>query len=95
MSSARPLRAPGHGGVDFEERVDFGRLRRYRLDRSRAALEASDCGVFLTWEWLFTWWKHLSEDRRLSILTVRRGGELVDLRRHPTHNEHSVTRLPA
>ena len=40
MSSARPLRAPGHGGVDFEERVDFDRLRRYRLDRSRAVLDS-------------------------------------------------------
>ncbi|MGD0608347.1 MAG: hypothetical protein ABSA53_32775, partial [Streptosporangiaceae bacterium] len=57
MSSARPrsapgapLRAPGHGGVDFEERVDFGRLRRYRLDRARAALDASDCGAFLLFD---------------------------------------------
>ncbi len=50
MSSARPLRAPGHGGVDFEERVDFDRLRRYRLDRSLAALNASDCGAFLLFD---------------------------------------------
>ncbi|HEY3646598.1 MAG TPA: Xaa-Pro peptidase family protein [Streptosporangiaceae bacterium] len=50
MSSARPLRAPGHGGVDFEARVDFDRLRRYRLDRSRAALNASDCGAFLLFD---------------------------------------------
>jgi Xaa-Pro dipeptidase len=50
MSSARPLRAPGHGGVDFEERVDFDRLRRYRLDRSRAALNATDCGAFLLFD---------------------------------------------
>lgn len=38
----------------------------------------SDC-VFLSWEWLFTWWKHLREDRLLSILAVRRGSELVAL----------------
>jgi Xaa-Pro dipeptidase len=50
MSSARPLRAPGHGGVDFEARVDFDRLRRYRLDRSLAALDASDCGAFLLFD---------------------------------------------
>jgi Xaa-Pro aminopeptidase len=50
VSSARPLRAPGHGGVDFEERVDFDRLRRYRLDRSRAALNATDCGAFLLFD---------------------------------------------
>jgi Xaa-Pro aminopeptidase len=50
MTTTRPLRAPGHGGVDFEQRVDFDRLRRYRLDRARAALEASDCGAFLLFD---------------------------------------------
>jgi Xaa-Pro aminopeptidase len=50
MASARPLRAPGHGGVDFEQRVDFDRLRRYRLRRAHAALESSDCGAFLLFD---------------------------------------------
>ncbi|MGB6455304.1 MAG: Xaa-Pro peptidase family protein [Streptosporangiaceae bacterium] len=50
ITGARPLRAPGHRGVDFEQRVDFNRLRRYRLDRAHAALEASDCGAFLLFD---------------------------------------------
>jgi Xaa-Pro dipeptidase len=50
MAAARPLPAPGHGGVDFEQRVDFDRLRAYRLDRARAALAASDCGAFLLFD---------------------------------------------
>src|SRR2546425_5977022 len=37
---------------------------------------ASNC-LFLTWEWLYTWWKHLSAGRRLCLLTVRSGGELL------------------
>jgi CelD/BcsL family acetyltransferase involved in cellulose biosynthesis len=36
-------------------------------------------GLFLTWEWLFTWWKHLARERQLSILAVRRDGELAAL----------------
>lgn len=41
-------------------------------------LEASKSAcVFLTWEWLYTWWKHLAGNRSLTILTVRRGSELV------------------
>jgi len=41
-------------------------------------LEASDSdGFFLTWEWLFTWWKHLAGSRQLFLLTVRSGEELV------------------
>ena len=36
-------------------------------------------GLFLTWEWLYTWWKHLAGDRQLSIRAVRREGELIAL----------------
>ena len=50
MSSVRPLSAPGHMGVDYEERVDFARLRRYRLARAKASLEASGCGAFLLFD---------------------------------------------
>ena len=32
-----PLPAPGHMGVDYEERVDFARLRDYRIGRARSA----------------------------------------------------------
>ena len=35
-----PLPAPGHMGVDYEERVDFDRLRDYRIGRAKAALES-------------------------------------------------------
>jgi Xaa-Pro aminopeptidase len=48
--SGAPLSAPGHMGVDYEERVDFDRLRRYRLERARAALEGSECGAFLLFD---------------------------------------------
>ncbi|HWG61499.1 MAG TPA: Xaa-Pro peptidase family protein [Streptosporangiaceae bacterium] len=42
--------APGRMGVDFEERVDFGRLRSYRLDRAMGALAASDLGALLVFD---------------------------------------------
>jgi Xaa-Pro dipeptidase len=34
----RPIHAPGHTQVDFEERINFRRLHDYRLARTRAAL---------------------------------------------------------
>src|SRR5438093_1203785 len=43
----RPLQAPGHTQVDFEERVDFKRLHAYRLGRARQALAKSDLGAVL------------------------------------------------
>ena len=49
-TGALTLAAPGHMGVDYEARVDFDRLRRYRIDRARAALAASECGAFLLFD---------------------------------------------
>lgn len=44
------IAAPGIQAVDWEQRVDYQRLRDYRLARSRAALEASDLGALLVFE---------------------------------------------
>ena len=46
----RPLQAPGHMQVDFEERVDFRRLHRYRLARTRQALAGSGLGAMLCFD---------------------------------------------
>src|SRR5258705_2689104 len=43
----RALPALGIMGVDFEERVDYRRLRRYRLSHIKQALEKSDLGPLL------------------------------------------------
>jgi CelD/BcsL family acetyltransferase involved in cellulose biosynthesis len=55
---------------------EFFKLR----DEWNALLESSASpGVFLTHEWLSTWWKHLSEGRKLSILSARDGGKLIGI----------------
>ena len=46
----RALPALGTMGVDFEERVDFRRLHRYRLSRVKQALENSDLGALLVFD---------------------------------------------
>jgi len=38
---------------------------------------SDDASVFLTHEWLSTWWKHLGKDRSLHVLTVRDNGRLI------------------
>jgi len=47
---SRPIPSPGRMAVDFEGRVDFPRLRSYRLARAREALERSDCGALLCFD---------------------------------------------
>lgn len=37
---------------------------------------ASNC-VFLTWEWLHTWWKHLGGGRKLHVVVVRSGADVI------------------
>jgi len=44
------VNTPGHNGVDFETRVDFERLRAYRLARAREALEKSDLAAILLFD---------------------------------------------
>jgi CelD/BcsL family acetyltransferase involved in cellulose biosynthesis len=55
---------------------------------------ASDT-VFLTHEWLSSWWRHLSAGRRLSILLARENGDLIGIlpvaRRQPQY----VRMMPA
>jgi Xaa-Pro aminopeptidase len=46
----RHLPALGTMGVDFEERVDFRRLHKYRIGRVRQALENSELGALITFD---------------------------------------------
>jgi Xaa-Pro dipeptidase len=46
----RALPALGIMGVDFEERVDYRRLHRYRLSRAKQALENSELGALLVFD---------------------------------------------
>jgi Xaa-Pro dipeptidase len=77
----RPLGAPGHMGVDYEERVNFDRLREYRLARAKAALEASECGAFLLFDFYNiryvtqTWIGGALGDKMTRYTLLTRGGE--------------------
>lgn len=42
--------APGRMNVDYEERIDFARLRAYRLDRARQAMERAGLGALLVFD---------------------------------------------
>ena len=46
----RHLPSPGFTSVDFESRVNFDRLRAYRLARARKALKDSTCGALLLFD---------------------------------------------
>jgi CelD/BcsL family acetyltransferase involved in cellulose biosynthesis len=73
----------------IDDAAGFAALRsewRELLASSRA-----DC-LFLTWEWLHTWWTHLGQRRRLFIVTVRCGSKLIALA--PLTMHRAIAPLP-
>jgi CelD/BcsL family acetyltransferase involved in cellulose biosynthesis len=70
-SAARPL------PCSIEQIEETEGFRRLRPEWDGLLASSRSDSIFLTWEWLFTWWKHLAGRRRLSILAVRSAGELI------------------
>jgi CelD/BcsL family acetyltransferase involved in cellulose biosynthesis len=50
---------------------DIEAFRGLRSDWNALLERTSQCSVFLTWEWLFTWWTHFRGRKQLFILLVR------------------------
>lgn len=74
VASERP---PGARSVTVETITDVSRFDALRGEWNELlAASAADC-LFLTWEWLSTWWRHLSGARRLHLILVREAGELI------------------
>jgi Xaa-Pro aminopeptidase len=75
--------APGHSAVDWEERVDYARLNRYRVGRARQALEASELGAVLLFDMnnvRYLTSTHIGEwarDKLLTYAILTRTGEPV------------------
>jgi Xaa-Pro dipeptidase len=78
---SQPIAAPGSMNVDWEERWNVERLRSYRASRSRAALEASDLGAVLLFDFnnvRYVTSTHIGEwarDKMTRYALLTRGGE--------------------
>jgi Xaa-Pro aminopeptidase len=99
----RPPAAPGHMGVDYEERVDFARLREYRNTRARAALDASECGALLLFDFYniryttHTWIGGALGDKMIRYALLARGRDPVlwDFGSAVRHHQLYSTWVPA
>ena len=78
---SRPIASPGSMTVDWEERVNPERLRTYRFERARQALEASDLGALLVFDFnniRYVTSTHIGEwarDKMTRFALLTRGGE--------------------
>lgn len=67
----------------IERDEDFASLHQewnQLLERSEANT------IFLTWEWLYTWWQHFNSDRQLAIILIEHNNQLVGIA--PFFREH-------
>ncbi len=77
------MNTPGHMGVDFETRVDFDRLRNYRLARAREVLDRSEFGALLLFDFYNiryvsgTWVGGALGDKMTRYCLLTRGGEPI------------------
>jgi Xaa-Pro dipeptidase len=77
------INTPGHMGVDFETRLDFERLRNYRLARAREALDKSEFGALLLFDFYNiryvsgTWIGGALGDKMTRYCLLTRGGEPI------------------
>jgi CelD/BcsL family acetyltransferase involved in cellulose biosynthesis len=77
LATSHPTETLSRPSVEIVETV--ARFEELRKEWEELLETSASNGLFLTWEWLHTWWKHLAGDRRLFILAVRSGGRLLAL----------------
>ncbi|MFQ5895738.1 MAG: aminopeptidase P family N-terminal domain-containing protein, partial [Nitrospinota bacterium] len=85
-------------GVDWEDRIDFARLRRERLDRAKAALAGSDVDVLFVFRtedcrYLAGFRSHLHPTASLGMAAcvLAKGGEPILF---SMDHEHCRARMP-
>jgi CelD/BcsL family acetyltransferase involved in cellulose biosynthesis len=76
LGDRRPSASTGIG-VTVETVTDPTLLPALREEWSELLNASPRDRLFLTWEWLATWWRHLGAERQLRLTTVRRRGELI------------------
>lgn len=57
--------------LTFEEFLDT------KNEWDDAIQRSGDNNIFLTWEWLSTWWKHFGAERIFSLITVREHDKII------------------
>ena len=66
-------------GLAIKKVTDVAEFQSLRdLWRSLLA-KSSDRNIFLTWEWLFTWFKHYGEDKKLSLILIEDETKVVGI----------------
>ncbi|HEU4686143.1 MAG TPA: GNAT family N-acetyltransferase [Nitrospira sp.] len=72
--------SPAANGLSVAVITDPGRRDGFQAEWSHLLAESGQKCLFLTGEWLLTWWRHFARDRwKLGLLTVRRRKRLLGI----------------
>ena len=65
--------------LSIEEVKDIEAFRSLRNTWNALLEKSADNNVFLTWEWLFTWWRHYGGNKQLRILLVKELDRIIGI----------------
>ena len=65
------------GDLSIEEVNDTETFRSLREPWNTLLRQSSDNNIFLTWEWLFTWWQHYGRDKKLRIFLIKESDRII------------------
>lgn len=63
--------------LKIKEVNEYNQFIELREKWNNTLKKSRDDNIFLTWEWLSTWWKHYGKDRELMILLAEDKNEIV------------------
>jgi len=67
------------GDVSIEEVNDTDTFRSLKDSWNELLQQCPDNDIFLTWEWLFHWWKHYGGDKKLRILLIKERDKILGI----------------
>lgn len=66
-------------GLSVNEVNDIDTFRLLKDSWSELLQQSPDNDIFLTWEWLYYWWKYYGNDKKLRILLIKEGNKLIGI----------------
>jgi CelD/BcsL family acetyltransferase involved in cellulose biosynthesis len=67
------------GNLSIEEVNDIEGFRALKETWNNLLSQCPDNNIFLTWEWLFHWWRHYGGDKKLRILLIRESDKIIGI----------------
>ena len=66
-------------GISIDEVNDIDTFQSLKNPWNELIRQSPDNDIFLTWEWLYYWWKYYGDDKKLRILIIKEGSKLLGI----------------